>query len=106
MNASAKKYILEALVIIQMIAIGLLFARNHVSERMTTDVVRGRLVAETAMFNVFCEKLDSGDLELVKRMMQSTVSNNIVILQNGTYGSLDQDQSEALKAVLKAHLSK
>jgi hypothetical protein len=71
-----------------------------VAERMTTDVIRGQLVAETAKLNVLRQKLDSGESELVKGMMQSTVSTNIAILQSGTYGDLDQEQREALKAVL------
>jgi hypothetical protein len=94
------KYFVGTVLIVELIIIVLLLARNRVAERLTTEVIRGQLVAETAKLNIFRQKLDSGESELVKSIMQSTVSNNIAVLQSGTYGDLDQEQREALKTVL------
>ena len=97
-------YILAGASVIELIVIGVLFTRDRIGQRVTTDLIRGQLVAEAAKMNLYLRKLESGDVESVRQTLQSGFSNNVAILQSRLYGEMDQDQRNALNKMLSHRL--
>ena len=94
MKISYNKSVILNLVFLTVIVI--LVVKNVLIEKQIKDVIRGRIIAEIAMYNVFCQKIDSGETNFVKQMMRSSITNDVFIIESEAYGKPDERQRQIL----------
>jgi hypothetical protein len=82
--------------VILLTVIVILLVKNMLVEKQIKDVIRGRIFAEIAMYNVFCQKIGSGETKFVEQMMRSSITNDVFIIESEAYGMPDARQRQIL----------